>query len=163
MQTNIGTRFKKLVVLELLSPLPGKKQFRAKVRCDCGKEVVVQKGNLQQGITRSCGCLRVSASREANTKHGHNSPGSKGISPEYYTWCSMIARCYNKRHNAFKNYGGRGITICSRWRKSFINFLEDMGNRPEKYSIDRINNNGNYTPTNCQWATAKQQRANTRF
>ena len=160
---NIGTRFKKLVVLDLLLPLPGKKQFRAKVRCDCGVETVVQKGNLQQGTTRSCGCLRVSAVRAANTKHGHSRTRAKGPSPEYSTWGSMLARCYNKKHTAFKNYGGRGITVCSRWRKSFINFLEDMGTRPKKQSIDRINNDGNYTLLNCRWATAKQQRANVRL
>ena len=80
----------------------------------------------------------------------------------YRTWDGIIQRCTNPNAHQYHNYGGRGINICQRWRLSFLAFLEDMGDRPNGCSLDRIDNNGNYEPTNCRWATHKQQRSNTR-
>jgi len=92
-------------------------------------------------------------------KHGHTSNGK--MSPEYASWYSMKQRCLNKKHEAYHYYGGRGITICKRWLHSFENFLADMGKRPSlEYSINRRRNNGNYTPTNCYWATVIEQNKN---
>lgn len=92
-------------------------------------------------------------------KHGH--AGRDGFSPEYHSWASMMTRCYNPTREYFHLYGGRGITVCDRW-KTFTNFLADMGARPEGKSLDRIDVNGNYEPENCRWATAKEQRDNIR-
>lgn len=90
-------------------------------------------------------------------KHGHC---SNGISPTYKTYWSMKERCLNKNHIYYNRYGGRGISICSRWLKSFENFLEDMGERPEGTTIDRIDNDGSYCPDNCKWSTPKHQANN---
>ncbi|HEY1814872.1 MAG TPA: hypothetical protein VGG74_21140 [Kofleriaceae bacterium] len=117
--------------------------------------------------TRSCGCLKRDADArwiESNTKHG-DAPHDGERSPEYSAWAAAIQRCTNPENQSFKNYGARGISVCARWlgNRGFTNFLADMGRRPSsKHSIDRINNDGNYEPSNCRWATAKQQARNKR-
>lgn len=83
-------------------------------------------------------------------------------SPTYQVWRNMIYRCYNPNNKSFKNYGGRGIKVCDEWRFSFQTFLHDMGERPPRLTLDRINNDGNYTPGNCRWATYKEQNNNNR-
>src|ERR1035437_5978552 len=82
--------------------------------------------------------------------------------PEYYAWRDMIRRCTQENHKSFKNYGARGICVCGQWLASFSNFLSDMGKKPSGHSLDRINNDGNYEPSNCRWATASQQVRNQR-
>ncbi len=128
--------------------------------CDCGKTIVVRGNNLTSSNTKSCGCFQKDRTVEINTTHGH---GKKGQRPKIYkSWHKMIQRCINPNHKAYHNYGGRGITVCKRWRK-FENFLEDMGEHPGKeYSIDRIDNNGNYCKSNCRWVTRKEQNRNKR-
>ena len=98
-----------------------------------------------------------------NAVHGHGTreAHATGISGEYLTWMAMKARCLNPKHHAYRYYGGRGITVCQRWL-TFPNFLLDMGTRPEGLTLDRIDVNGNYEPSNCRWATWEQQRANQR-
>lgn len=126
--------------------------------CSCGKQSVVQGSKLSGGVTQSCGCLMVMR----HFKHGHASNGSP--SPEYSVWIGIKFRCLNANCAAYHLYGGRGVSMCGRWINSFANFLADMGPRPSrKHSIDRFpNNNGNYEPGNCRWATASQQQRNRR-
>lgn len=130
-------------------------------RCDCGTVRTVPIRNLRHGTSQSCGCLRIESTRIAHITHGESSPSS----PEYRAWASMINRCHQSSvPKKINNYQNRGIVVCERWRESFDNFLSDMGRRPsEKHSLDRYpNNDGNYEPSNCRWATAKEQSNNRR-
>ncbi len=130
-------------------------------RCECGNECEVGGKELRNG--HSTQCKRCQARQiGSNPKHGHAKSGNKKASRTYRSWECMIDRCTNRKHKAYKNYGGRGITVCDRWRNSFENFLADMGMRPEGMTIDRIENDGNYEPGNCRWATLSQQRRNQR-
>ncbi len=124
--------------------------------CRCGKLVDVAGDSLHVGDTRSCGCYHRRRASESNITHGHSTR-----SVMYSTWCNMKTRCTNINSEDYPNYGGRGIMVCDRW-SAFENFLEDMGERPPGRSIDRIDNDGNYEPTNCRWATPTQQRHNRR-
>jgi hypothetical protein len=129
--------------------------------CDCGKQTIVYPQGLYKGTTQSCGCLGRERRLAANTKHGHNLRGNK--SGEHRSWWEMLRRCYSPRHISFKNYGGRGIAVCERWRNGFQAFFADMGPKPTtRHWLDRKDTNGDYTPDNCRWATPKEQLRNTR-
>jgi len=132
-------------------------------KCKCNKLVSVAASNLRLSRTRSCGCLQRERTRASEYKHGHAATRKGVASIEYRAWLSMKGRCYNKKVLAYDRYGGRGISVCERWRNSFPNFLADMGPKPSpELSLDRIDNDGNYEPSNCRWATAKQQNNNQR-
>lgn len=126
-------------------------------RCACGKLSYVETRSLVSRPTYSCGCVRVEKMKLRNTTHGMTK------TPEYAAWDSLRQRCKNKTSSAYKDYGGRGIKVCDRWLHSFENFYSDMGPRPSSsHSIDRVDNNGDYTPDNCRWATTKEQGGNKR-
>lgn len=120
-------------------------------RCDCGGETFALTSNLLKGNSTSCGCKRA----ESRYKHGMSRE------PQWHAWQMMRQRCENPSDPAFKNYGGRGIRVCERWQV-FANFLADMGLRPTGFELDRIDNDGDYTPKNCRWVSKKQNRRNKR-
>lgn len=134
--------------------------------CDCGQVTEVRSGDLIAGRSQSCGCLRVDLLKRNNpaiVKHGRRRGQKEGKRDRTYTtWIAMLSRCYNEEKEQWPYYGGRGIKVCKRWRHSFVNFLADMGERPEGRTLDRINNNGNYKKSNCRWATPSEQSFNQR-
>lgn len=153
-----GRRFGRLVAIAYA---PGHKRVTWLCRCDCGTEASIQKEVLLRGDTRSCGCLRRELAETKNLSHGHARKGR--ISSEFRSWTHIIERCENRQNADWPSYGGRGISVHASWRESFASFLADVGPKPNHhYSIDRIDNDGNYEPGNVRWATAKDQARNRR-
>jgi len=137
----------------------GNKRKMVLCQCDCGTIKSVSLSNLRYNKIKSCGCLKSKLLIIKNTTHNNSITNNRTLT--YNSWACMIQRCTNPKNHKYEIYGGRGITICDRWKK-FENFLEDMGQRPTNTTIDRINVNGNYEPSNCRWATPKQQNNNKR-
>jgi len=123
--------------------------------CECGARVSVRVGHLTSGNTQSCGCLRTDSKRALLLTHG------KSHTKIYMAWVGMLGRCKNPSNESYVNYGGRGIKVCERW-ELFENFIADMGNRPDGCSIERKDNDGNYEPGNCVWASQVTQNRNQR-
>lgn len=155
-----GQRFGRLTVVRRdADVVPG--NVRWTCLCKCGKYNSVDRRNLVSGSIRSCGCLLVEFEQSGGARLTHGATRNRRRWPEYYVWAGMIARCEYRKHKSYFRYGGRGIKVCERWRNSFQAFITDMGRRPEpKLTIDRKDNDGNYEPGNCYWATQKQQAAN---
>ena len=150
------------VIREAVGEEKTQKRIQWLCKCDCGNTTVVSAGRLTIGLTLSCGCLHIETFN--NKKHG-GSDKSNQFHFEYGVYRGMKRRCYSPKNDDYKNYGGRGIKVCDRWlgESGFLNFMLDMGPRPSsKHSLDRIENDGNYGPGNCRWATKKEQAANTR-
>jgi len=165
----IGSTFGRLTVLR---PIKGPKRTMVECRCMCGTVKTYQLHDICNGHSTSCGCysrelIKVRSrnpnwlrnARQAITKHGHARRATQ--SPEYKSWCSMLARCNNRNNPKFSTYGGRGIKVSPGWVDSFAIFLSDMGLKPTtKHSLGRIDNNRGYEPDNCRWETPQQQATN---
>jgi hypothetical protein len=141
-------KYGRLVVIEKSDRGEGK----ILCRCDCGIFVHVYDYNLKSGRTKSCGCYQ----RFKVTKHGFAG------TPTYASYRDMLTRCYNSKCRNYPYYGGRGIKVCERWHKSFVNFLDDMGEMPAGLTLERKNNNSGYSKENCKWASHAEQIANQR-
>lgn len=149
-----GTKFGRWTVVD---EAPSKKTAGGEQKrhmhcvCECGNEKAVPLAALRSEKSKSCGCHNL----DVHTKHGMSRTSI------YVTWASMIYRCTNKNSTHYSSYGGRGITVCERW-KSFENFYADVGDAPEGRTLDRIDNDKGYEPSNIRWATRKEQQRNTR-
>ncbi len=162
-QVNAGDKYGFLTIVKEIEPVYSSsfKIRRVNCMCDCGKNIDVRLRSLRQGNTKSCGCYSIVVQKENAIKR--NTTHNLSKTSEYKTWRSMKHRCFNSNNKHYRHYGGRGITVCERWSESFINFYNDMGPKPTPlHSIDRIDVNGNYEPSNCKWSTASEQQKNKR-
>jgi hypothetical protein len=150
-----GKRFGRWTVLELAV---GGHSVKWLCRCDCGSIKEIHTQSLRNGGTKSCGCYLKDRMKEIKTTHGHSNIKNGA----YNSWLSMRRRCLDTSDKLYPYYGGRGIKVCERWIESFENFLDDMGERPPKLTLERKDCNGNYEPNNCHWATRKIQSRNKR-
>lgn len=154
----LGMKFNRLTVIDQVR-LENQQQRHWLCRCDCGTEKVVGAKELTKGSIKSCGCynteVRSILTTKRNTTHG------QAKTPLYNLWRGIRNRCELKTHKRYADYGGRGISVCDRWH-DFLKFKEDMGEKPKGLSLERIDNDGDYTPENCKWGTVLEQNHNKR-
>lgn len=163
-QVRVGSRFSRLTVIA-----PAEHPRFWMCRCECGTEKAIRQEYLTRGTTKSCGCLHAEHKSTGSPTHGHTKRDQKH--PLYQIWSGMRQRCQNPNSPSYERYGGRGIKVCDEW-EDFVTFITDVGERPPNpegwlsqrsyWSLDRIDNDGNYEPGNVRWATPSEQRNNQR-
>ena len=149
----IGKKSHMLTVIGLADRTPNDDKWYLKCSCECGNVTKVTPSQFNRGVVKSCGCLKSLGYRTIDNRTKH---------PLYGTWRQMLSRCENPHNSKYQRYGGRGIKVCDEWHQfsNFVKWSDSIGGRPEKYTLDRINNDGNYEPSNCRWATRFQQATN---
>ena len=150
------TRIEKSSMFGRLTVIADEHPTMVLCRCECGVERLFRRTSLRYGTSKSCGC---SAWEKFG---GHNKQHGESQTPEYRAWSAMKARCERETHPAFRHYGGRGIKVCKSWSENYLNFLRDMGRRPEGATLDRLDNMGHYSPENCRWVSHQKNLQNTR-
>lgn len=155
----VGLKYGRLTVLSEAGINPKTRQRLWNCICECGGIKTTNQYSLINGYCNSCGCIHKEKMKGRIIKHGLTIDNKK---PDgYQVWSSMRDRCYNEKNPSFKNYGGKGIVVCDRWNNSFLNFINDMGQRLDKsYTLDRIDSNKGYFPENCRWAKWEVQNNN---
>ena len=151
-----GKQFGRLTAISRAKNARGRTRWNCV--CECGNKVIITTKSLSNGDTKSCGCYKVELATKQNTTHGLSKIHRKTMR----LWSMMKDRCYNINNKSYHDYGGRGITVCEQWINSFASFYHDMGDRPTGKTLDRINNDGAYSPSNCKWSTYHEQGHNKR-